>query len=207
MVYKNFIIRSLSSLLFFFIYIIIVLINFNLVFYLILFIYFFVFIEIYFNFKKFKLLPIIYLIISLFFSLIVDFDHRYILYFNLFIFAIITFDVFSYIIGQLFGKNQLTLISPNKTVEGLIGGIIFGFTFCTIFTYYFIENLNTKIIIFIIFTILFAFLGDIIESYFKRKNNLKNSSKLIPGHGGFFDRFDSFVFSIIFYSIFINYIV
>ena len=207
MVYKNFIIRSLSSLLFFFIYIIIVFINFNLVFYLILFIYFLFFFEIYFNFKKFKLLPFIYLIISLFFSLKVDFDYRYILYFNLFIIAIITFDVFSYVIGQLFGKIQLTLISPNKTVEGLIGGITFGFSFCIIFTFYFIENLNAKIIIFIIFTILFAFLGDIIESYFKRKNNLKNSSKLIPGHGGFFDRFDSFLFSIIFYSIFINYIV
>ena len=207
MVYKNFILRSLSSLLFFFIYLIIVFINFNLVFYLILFIYFVIFIEIYFNFKKFKLLPFIYLIISLFFALIVDFDNRYIIYFNLFIFAIIIFDVFSYIIGQLFGKNQLILISPNKTVEGLIGGILFGFSFCIIFAYYFIENLNSKIIIFIIFTIIFAFLGDITESYFKRKNNLKNSSKLIPGHGGFFDRFDSFLFSIIFYSIFINYIV
>ena len=46
-----------------------------------------------------------------------------------------------------------------------------------------------------------AFVGDIIESYFKRKNLIKNSSELIPGHGGIFDRFDSFLFSIIIYSI------
>ena len=50
--------------------------------------------------------------------------------------------------------------------------------------------------------ILTAFIGDLIESFFKRKSNIKNSSEFIPGHGGVFDRFDSFVFSIIFYSVF-----
>ena len=48
------------------------------------------------------------------------------------------------------------------------------------------------------------FSGDLIESFFKRKNNLKNSSELIPGHGGVFDRFDSFLFSIIIFFISIN---
>ena len=52
--------------------------------------------------------------------------------------------------------------------------------------------------------IIAAFLGDLLESFFKRKNNLKDSSELIPGHGGVFDRFDSFLFSIIFYSITLN---
>ena len=64
------------------------------------------------------------------------------------------------------------------------------------------NKLYYLILIFFIFIIIFsAFTGDIIESFYKRKNNLKNSSELIPGHGGFFDRFDSFLFSIIFYSI------
>ena len=55
--------------------------------------------------------------------------------------------------------------------------------------------------------IIFAFIGDILESYFKRINFLKNSSGLIPGHGGVFDRFDSFLFAIIFYSISTKYIL
>ena len=51
--------------------------------------------------------------------------------------------------------------------------------------------------------ILSSFTGDIIESFFKRKNNIKNSSNFLPGHGGFFDRFDSFIFSVIpFYLMF-----
>ena len=65
-------------------------------------------------------------------------------------------------------------------------------------------SINYLLISYITLIIFTAFIGDIIESYFKRKNNLKNSSDLIPGHGGLFDRFDSFLFSIIFYSISIN---
>ena len=56
-------------------------------------------------------------------------------------------------------------------------------------------------IFYILLIILSAFIGDIIESFFKRKNNLKNSSEFVPGHGGVFDRFDSFLFSIIIYAI------
>ena len=53
-------------------------------------------------------------------------------------------------------------------------------------------------LIFINVLIIFAIMGDLIESFFKRKNNIKHSSNLLPGHGGFFDRFDSFLPSVIF---------
>ena len=73
------------------------------------------------------------------------------------------------------------------------------------FSFLFDININFELIVFILLIILSALFGDLIESYFKRKNNLKNSSEFIPGHGGVFDRFDSFLFSIIIYAVSINF--
>ena len=204
--YKNFFLRSLISILFIVSYILITFLNFNFVFYLILFLYLLVFFEIYFYFEKYKLYPLIYIIISLVFFLLVDFNKGNFLKFNIFVFIVVVFDTFSYIIGKTLGKNKLIKISPHKTIEGLIGGIFFSLIFSLILLNFLQFDINITEIIYILFVIIFAFLGDIIESYFKRKNNLKNSSLLIPGHGGIFDRFDSFLFSIIFYSISINFL-
>ena len=123
------------------------------------------------------------------------------------ILCIISFDVFSYVFGSLFGKNKLfKYISPNKTVEGLICGILL--SLLSIFIYCILLNIsfNLKIISFTFLTILLSFLGDIIESVFKRLNEIKNSSNFLPGHGGFFDRFDSFILNIISYSLLYNYL-
>ena len=97
--------------------------------------------------------------------------------------------------------KKLIKISPNKTYEGLLGGIIIALFLSLLFSYLFGMIINFDLIIFIFIIIISSFIGDLIESYFKRKSNLKNSSEFIPGHGGVFDRFDSFIFSIIIYSI------
>ena len=204
MAYKNLFLRTFLSIIFILIYLSCLIINFNLVYYLIFLIYFLIFFEIFLYFKKYKILPIIYLIISLVFFITIDFDNEIIIGFNLFIFTVITFDICSYICGKTFGKNKLTKISPNKTLEGFFGGLSFSLFSSLLFAYYFDYNINFRIISFILLIIFFAFIGDLIESFFKRRNDLKNSSEFIPGHGGVFDRFDSFLFSIIFYSIFIN---
>ena len=205
MAYSNFILRLLFSSIFIIIYFFIAYINFKYVFFLILLIYLLIFIEIYLYFKIFKLLPLLYIIISFIFFITIDFRKEIFLNFNLFILTVITFDIFSYIIGKSFGKNKLTKISPNKTIEGLFGGILISLFCSLLFSFIFEILINIELIIFILLNITFAFVGDIVESYFKRKNNLKNSSELIPGHGGVFDRFDSFLFSIIFYSISISF--
>jgi len=115
------------------------------------------------------------------------------------------FDIFSYFFGKAIGKTKLINISPKKTIEGLVGGIIVSSLFAIIFSYYFEILINIQLFIYIVLIIFSSLSGDLVESYFKRKNNLKNSSNIIPGHGGVFDRFDSFLFSIIVYSIFVSF--
>ncbi|MDC3083406.1 phosphatidate cytidylyltransferase, partial [Pelagibacteraceae bacterium] len=86
----------------------------------------------------------------------------------------------------------------------LFGGTLTSIFLSILFSLIFKIPINIELIFYIFVIILSAFIGDIIESFFKRKNNLKNSSEFIPGHGGVFDRFDSFLFSIIIYSISVN---
>ncbi len=200
MVYKNYIKRIFISLLIFIIYITLNILNFEFIYFFILVLYLIIFFEIIINFKKFKFILLLYYFISFYFFLKIDFISENIYKFNFMVFIIISFDTFSYIFGKLLGSIKiLKNISPKKTLEGLIGGIISSFIIS--FFYIFLTPINFNIfqIFFILIVIFSSFLGDIIESYFKRINYLKNSSELLPGHGGFFDRFDSFILSIIFY--------
>ena len=112
-------------------------------------------------------------------------------------------DIGGYIFGKLFGGPKLTQISPNKTWAGAIGSIILSqFAFLIFFL-----NSNYKFNITIIFMQLFLSIigqfGDITMSYVKRKNNKKDTSNFIPGHGGFLDRVDGLIWIIIFGNFFI----
>ena len=113
-------------------------------------------------------------------------------------------DIGGYIFGKLFGGPKLTQISPNKTWAGAIGSIILSqFAFLIFFL-----NSNYKFNIIIIFMQLFLSIigqfGDILMSYIKRKNNKKDTSNFIPGHGGFLDRVDGLIWIIIFGNFFIE---
>lgn len=109
------------------------------------------------------------------------------------------YDSFAYIFGVSFGKHRLyQKISPKKSWEGAFGG-----TFVTLLVAYFTNKFagigGMEPMWFVIFTfiiIIAATLGDLIESMFKRKKGVKDSGSLLPGHGGFFDRLDSFIFSV-----------
>lgn len=106
-------------------------------------------------------------------------------------------DTGAYLSGRAFGKRKLwPQISPNKTVEGFIGGILSSVLLAVVFS---VSGLisNPNIILLIIFTMVLSVagqLGDLVESALKRHFDVKDSGSLLPGHGGVLDRFDSFIF-------------
>ena len=157
---------------------------------------------------KNKIFLYTYIIISLIFLQLYLFYYFQILDFIIIILTITIFDTSSYFLGSLFGRKKIFLsISPNKTYEGLFFGIFFTIIFMIIFNYLFTNYYIFSFILIILSIITLSFIGDIIESYFKRLSNIKNSSTLIPGHGGFLDRFDSFIlvtYGIFFYKFIIN---
>ena len=131
------------------------------------------------------------IIILSFFSLIGILNSQNGLY--IFLYAVIlvsTMDIFAYLGGNLFGKRKIIpFVSKGKTVEGTIIGLV-----STIIISYFIKDLiyyNTMYsLVYGFFIGIIAFSGVLLESFFKRKIGVKDSGKLIPGHGGLMDRFD-----------------
>lgn len=115
-----------------------------------------------------------------------------------------TNDTFAYLIGKNFGKNKLLpSISPKKTIEGFIGGIVFSMLGGFILAKYFIgtSKVHYWLIIAVIVSI-FSTLGDLIESKFKRNAGVKDSGTIMPGHGGILDRLDSIIFVVPFIYLF-----
>lgn len=114
-------------------------------------------------------------------------------------------DTFAYITGKTFGKNKLfSSISPKKTIEGFVGGLIFSVLVSIILAY---SYLNKSIIFCVSIAMIVSFfgtIGDLVESKFKRQANIKDSGNIMPGHGGIFDRLDSVIFAIPFVFLFIK---
>ncbi len=156
----------------------------------------------------YKLLGIIFLIISFYSSYLLrmEMDLDYI-YFTLVLSICILTDIGGYVFGKIIQGPKLTKISPKKTYAGAIGGY-----FCSIviislvFTYIdkisevlninlLLKNFQLNIFIFIFFISTVSQFGDIFVSYFKRQSKIKNTGKIIPGHGGLLDRIDGMIFA------------
>lgn len=124
----------------------------------------------------------------------------------LFLITIMT-DTFALVTGKFIGKHKLCpTVSPNKTVEGLVGGTFMGVFVASVF-YVTIINPNVQMIPLLIVTTslsLIGQLGDLVFSQMKRNYNIKDFSNLIPGHGGVLDRFDSILFVLLMYTLFIG---
>lgn len=110
-------------------------------------------------------------------------------------------DTGAYLIGSTMGKHKLIpKISPNKTVEGAVGGVLMGGILSFVFAYFFVDyEISTLFILLISFCIpVMGQLGDLFFSSLKRSYNKKDFGGTIPGHGGVLDRIDSLVFSLVF---------
>lgn len=128
----------------------------------------------------------------------------------LFLFAILWVgDTAAMFVGKAFGKHKLApAVSPNKTFEGFIGGIIGAVVVGLIMYYWKFNSLDWyHILIIVIGCSIFGQLGDLVESMWKRSLDIKDSSALIPGHGGILDRFDSLLFAAPFMYFYINSIL
>lgn len=207
MVYNNFLTRLISSVFLISVYFFLYFFYPDKIIYFVTVIYVVIFIEILIYFRKYKLFIISYILISFFCFFLYFYFNFNPVQFTIIILCISFFDSACYIVGKKFGKNKISIhISPNKTYEGLFGGILFTNLICL--TFYFsidLSKINFNLFILNNLVILFAFFGDLIQSYFKRLNFLKDSGNFFPGHGGFFDRFDSFLLAIIPIS-FLNFI-
>ena len=155
-----------------------------------------------------KLLGIIFLFLSFYTT------HEIRENFNINVFLlIITICIFTdiggYIFGKIFKGPKLTKVSPKKTYSGVFGGFLLSLIAGLIFNNYFfidqkIFNKDLFLIMLILFISTISQLGDLIISYFKRKAKIKDTGKIIPGHGGLLDRIDGMIFVFpIFYLIII----
>ena len=115
-------------------------------------------------------------------------------YFLLFVilFNTVLADVGAYLVGSIIGKTPLfPEISPNKTIEGFVGGVIFVLIFLLVI--YFFNFMSIDLVMAALLSLPFAFVGDYFESQLKRDKSIKDSGSLIPGHGGIWDRLDSHI--------------
>jgi len=129
-------------------------------------------------------------------------------YFLLFVilFNTILADVGAYLVGSSIGKTPLLQeISPNKTIEGFVGGV--GFVLIFLSVIYFYNFISLDLLIAASLSLPFAFIGDYFESQLKREKSIKDSGSLIPGHGGIWDRLDSHIAVVPIFMLLANLII
>ena len=170
--------------------------------------------------KLIKLFGIIFLFLSFYFAYVLRLEHGFKIFLFIILISILT-DIGGYIFGKTFKGPKLTNISPKKTYAGLIGSfvlsIIGGLIFVELMNNFIIDidfnfisfepieiRLNLFLLLFISIVSLVSQAGDLVVSYFKRIAKIKDTGKILPGHGGLLDRIDGIIFVIPFAYIYLK---
>jgi len=145
-----------------------------------------------------KLLGIIFLLFSFYTAFEIR-EYKNFKYFLFIVVVCIFTDIGGYIFGKIFNGPKLTKISPNKTYAGVFGSFLLSLIAGLIYINYFAKKEVTDsdhlfIFLIILFISLISQIGDLVISYFKRKAKLKDTGKILPGHGGLLDRIDGLIF-------------
>ena len=149
--------------------------------------------------KSYKIYGLIFLVISFytFYQISIEFLSVFFV-----ILICVSTDVGGYCFGKFFKGPKLTKISPNKTYAGMIGGYFLSLSSLLIIINIMDYNhIITRLFLISILISTVSQVGDIIISYFKRLSKIKNTGKIIPGHGGLLDRIDGMIFSFPIYYI------
>ncbi len=136
----------------------------------------------------------IFLTLTVFLSLSF-FSHLKILIFIILLTCIAS-DLGGFVFGKIFKGPKLTKISPNKTISGAIGSLIFSVTLIFLIFFYLIDNMKYEIIFVGLSTSISCQIGDLFFSYLKRKSLMKDTGKILPGHGGILDRIDGMLLGV-----------
>ena len=143
------------------------------------------------NFDKRLILPFLYPASGILFFLVLYADYGIQAMFWLLVTVALT-DVAAFFVGKAIGKTKFSDTSPNKTLEGVIGGVVIATLFGT-YTGLYVAPFWTALIVTLL-TSLASVFGDLFESYLKRDAGVKDSGDLLPGHGGILDRIDGYLF-------------
>ena len=150
--------------------------------------------KVYILFSNFFFISYIFLFCILFFY----FSNLIILKIILFtlLLGCVASDIGGYITGNLIKGPKLTKISPNKTISGAIGSLIFTSLLILSLYYFYTNNIKPSLLIVCLTTSIFCQLGDLFFSYLKRKSKIKDTGNFLPGHGGVLDRIDGILLGI-----------
>ena len=149
------------------------------------------------NKKPYYLPGLLFLILSFYSAHLIRLNDGNNLEFFLYILIVcVSTDIGGYIFGKIFKGPKLIKISPNKTYSGVIGGYLMSIILYYLFiTLNYGNEINSNDFIFVLLISTISQLGDITISYFKRLSKIKDTGKILPGHGGLLDRIDGMIFA------------